>query len=202
LAFMAVILSYLIGSISFGYLFARLFSSVDIRSLGSGSTGATNISRLLGLKMGLVVLVLDVLKGFIAVFLGNLVLPGTAFPLLCGLVAIIGHNWPVFFGFKGGRGVATTLGVFLGFSPLPALIVLLLFCVIVAITRYVSLGSLTGSICIPVYMQITAYPPEYFLLGLAICLLIIIRHAPNIKKLINGTESKFGEKIDSTLTKR
>jgi glycerol-3-phosphate acyltransferase PlsY len=195
LIILLLILSYLIGSISFGYLIAKSTKGVDIRKIGSGSSGATNTSRVLGLKFFAVVLVLDALKGLFVFLLASYLLTETwAILLCCGLV-IVGHNWPIFFAFQGGRGVATTLGVFLGIAPLPALIVFGLFILIVFLTRYVSLGSIMGAIAIPVTILILHFPREYFIFGLAICLLLLWRHAPNIKRLLQGKESRLGEKI-------
>jgi glycerol-3-phosphate acyltransferase PlsY len=190
-----LIISYLIGSVSCGYLIAKKTRGIDIRKVGSGSTGATNTARLLGLKFFAVVLVLDALKGFFVFLLASHFLMQTWAVLLCCGAVIIGHNWPLFFAFQGGRGVATTLGVFLGIAPLPALIVFGLFLLVVIFTRYVSLGSMLGAVAIPVTMLLLRFSWEYFIFGLAICLLLLWRHKPNIKRLLQGKESRLGEKI-------
>lgn len=196
MAVLFVVLSYLIGSISFSYFITKLVKGVDIRKVGSGNAGATNISRILGLKYAVLVLFLDALKGFIAVYLAFSIRADTLIILLCGAAVIAGHNWPLFFGFKGGRGVATTLGVFLGIAPIPTLIVFLLCLIIIFLTRYASVGSLIGAIAIPITMLILDYPRPYFIFGLAICLLLIWKHAPNIKRLLEGKELKLGEKVN------
>lgn len=189
-----VILAYLIGSVSFGYLIAKKTKGVDIRKIGSGSTGATNTSRALGLKFFAIVLILDALKGLFVILLASYLLTETWAILLCGGAVIVGHNWPVFFNFQGGRGAATALGVFLGIAPLPTLIVFGIFILIILLTRYVSLGSMTGAVAIPVAIIILRYPREYLIFGLAVCLLLLWRHKSNIKRLLQGKESRLGEK--------
>ncbi len=203
ISLLTVILAYLIGSISIGYLFARWFKGVDIRKMGSGSAGATNISRLMGFKSAVLVLILDALKGYLAVFLALLMfqqnlLAGEWVVLLSGVAVIAGHNWPLFFSFKGGRGAATMLGVFLALIPVEALTVFAIVIVIIAVTRYVSLGSIFGAAAIPVTMLITGKPSEYFYFGLVIGLVIIFQHRENIKRLLNKKESKLGEKLSNS----
>ncbi len=200
LSVLTIILAYLIGSVSIGYLLARKFKGVDIRKLGSGNTGATNISRLMGFKMAVLVLFLDALKGFLAVYLASFLLAkgflaGEWVVLLCGVAVIVGHNWPLYFNFRGGRGAATMLGVFLALIPIPALIIFMLVIIIIYLTRYVSLGSICGAMSIPVTMLIIRKPPEYFYFGLLIFLIIIYQHRGNIKRLLKGKESKLGEKV-------
>jgi len=200
ISFLIIVIAYLIGSISIGYLFARGFKGVDIRKLGSGSAGATNVSRLMGFKVAVLVLILDAFKGFIAVYLAlslfekNL-LAGEWVVLLCGVAVIAGHNWPLYFNFKGGRGAATMLGVFLALMPLTTLIVFVMVIIIIALTRYVSLGSIAGAIAVPIAMLITEKPPEYFYFGLIISIIIIYQHKENIKRLLRGKEAKLGQKF-------
>lgn len=191
-----VIFSYLLGSISFSYFISKRIKGVDIRKVGSGNAGATNISRVLGLKFALLVLFLDALKGFVVALLASYLTTNTPLFLLCCGAVIIGHNWPVFFGFKGGRGVATTLGVFLVIAPIHTLIVLSFLIIIIGLTRYVSLGSIIGAISAPVVLLLLRYPLPYFIFGMAVCLLLLWRHAPNIKRLLQGKESKLGEKVN------
>jgi acyl phosphate:glycerol-3-phosphate acyltransferase len=202
ISLLTVISAYLIGSISIGYLFAKWFKGVDIRKMGSGSAGATNISRLMGFKTAVLVLILDALKGYLAVILAlfffqHNLLAGEWVVLISGVAVIAGHNWPLFFSFKGGRGAATMLGVFLALIPLEALTVFALVIVIIAVTRYVSLGSIIGATAIPITMLITGKPSEYFYFGLVIGLVIIFQHRENIKRLLNKQESKLGQKNDS-----
>ncbi|MDO9535777.1 MAG: glycerol-3-phosphate 1-O-acyltransferase PlsY [Bacillota bacterium] len=191
-----ILVSYLLGSISFGYLVAKRIKGVDIRKLGSGNTGATNISRVIGTKYAVLVLILDALKGLAAILLSSYLSGAMLVILLCGLAVIAGHNWPVFFAFKGGRGGATTLGVFMGLAPAATTVVFTIFILVIIITRYVSLGTIIAAISIPVSMFILHYPTGYIIFGLAVCLILIWKHIPNIKRLIKGKESKWGEKIN------
>ncbi len=190
-----IIFAYLLGSVSFGYLFAKTLKGVDIRKIGSGNTGATNISRLMGFKFAIIVLILDAVKGLLAILIPSYLETETWVILLCGLAVIIGHNWPVFFAFKGGRGAATTLGVFLGLAPIPALAVFSLFIVVSLISRYVSLGTIIAAVLIPLTMYLLSYPLNYFIFGLSVCIILLWRHYPNIKRLLQGRESKLGDKI-------
>lgn len=190
-----IIFAYLLGSVSFGYLFAKMLKGVDIRKIGSGNTGATNISRLMGFKFAIIVLILDAVKGLLAILIPSYLETETWVILLCGLAVIIGHNWPVFFAFKGGRGAATTLGVFLGLAPIPALAVFSLFIVVSLISRYVSLGTIIAAVLIPLTMYLLSYPLNYFIFGLSVCIILLWRHYPNIKRLLQGRESKLGDKI-------
>ena len=191
---LALIISYLLGSISFGYLVTKSLKGIDIRTVGSGSTGATNVGRVLGFKYAFLIFLLDTLKGLVVILLLSLLNYSDLFLLLCGIAVILGHNWPIYFKFKGGRGVATTLGVFLGIATIPALIVFGIFLVIVGITRYVSLGSIIAAICVPVFAVILNYPWEYFFFGVIIALIIVLRHTENIKRLSKGQEPKLGQK--------
>jgi len=191
-----VFFSYLVGSVSFSYLISKGIKGIDIRKVGSGNAGATNISRVLGLKFAVLVLILDALKGLVVILIASHLATQTVVILLCGGAVIAGHNWPVFFAFKGGRGAAAALGVFLGLAPIPALSVFAIFVLIILLTRYVSLGSIVGAILIPICMLILHYPRDYFIFGLAVCLLLLWRHMPNIKRLVQGKESKLGEKVN------
>jgi len=200
ISFLIIVIAYLIGSISIGYLFARWFKGVDIRKLGSGSAGATNISRLMGFKVAVLVLILDAIKGFITIYLalfllGKNLLAGEWIVMLCGIAVIAGHNWPLYFNFKGGRGAATMLGVFLALMPLPTLIAFIIVSIIIALTRYVSLGSIAGAIAVPIAILITDKPSEYFYFGLIISIIIIYQHKENINRLLRGKEAKLGQKI-------
>ena len=148
-----IVLSYLLGSIPFGYLIVSAKTGGDIRQTGSGGTGATNVSRRAGKAAGILTLVFDALKGVAAVLIARLLLTHQEHALwwigFAGLVAIIGHIFPVWLGFRGGKGVATGVGVFLVLTPLAVLVAGLLFLIIVALTRYVSLGSMIGALSIP-----------------------------------------------------
>jgi glycerol-3-phosphate acyltransferase PlsY len=195
--------SYLFGSIPFGYLLVRLFQGIDVRSIGSGNIGATNVARTGGKGLAIATLVLDALKGWLPVFL-VLTIPGIpasspaqlhTLAALAALFAVIGHMFPVWLGFKGGKGVATGLGVFLALAPKAVLIALLLFAVVVALTRYVSLASVLAAAAFPValwWLDRDSFPTPALAMCSAAALLVIIRHHQNIGRLLAGTESRFG----------
>ncbi len=216
--------AYLVGSVNFSILLSRLLLGGDIREQGSGNAGATNMLRTHGKKMGVLVLVLDILKGIAAVLLAKLlseymiaftqsmsIIHGgrwdgySAFfekislPYIAGVCVVLGHNFPVYFGFKGGKGVATSLGVVLTLDPKVGLIVLAVAVLIMALTRYVSLGSIVGGalfIVLTAVEMIAAHSFDTvpFVCSLILGGLLIARHHANIKRLINGTENKLGAK--------
>jgi glycerol-3-phosphate acyltransferase PlsY len=196
-SFLAILFAYLLGSLSFGYLLGKKLRGVDVRRLGSGSSGATNILRTLGTGPAIVVLLLDVGKGIAAVYLAKLLDGSPMIIMLAGIAVVAGHNWPIMFGFRGGRGVATSMGVLLGLAPGVILTAFLAGSLVIALTRYVSLGSIVGSILIPVLMVLFRFPPEYILFGTALCAFAVWRHKANIRRLLNGTESKLGERVST-----
>jgi len=207
-----IVAAYFAGSVPFAYLVAKAAGGIDIRTVGSGNVGATNVARALGRKWGILVFALDVLKGFVptaAAWLllrrppaeisggGALLLPVA----LTGLAAIAGHNWPIFLGFKGGKGVATSCGVFLAIFPLGLLIALGVWAVTVAVTRYISLGSILGAaalLCCALLMQPEPFRGGKYLTAFAAlaAVLAILRHRSNIRRLMRGTENKVGRKRD------
>ncbi len=191
----ALLAAYLIGSVSFGYLAGRLLLGVDIRQHGSGNTGATNVLRTLGTVPAIVIFFLDVGKGYAAIFLAGLLTDIPLMIMLSGVAVVAGHNWPLFYKFKGGRGVATTVGVMLGLAPLVILISLLVGVPVIALTRYVSLGSIIGSFLVPVLMVAFRMPPAYILFGTVLAAITIWRHRENISRLLKGTENKIGKKV-------
>lgn len=190
---------YLLGSINTSLVLGKLFYKKDVRQYGSGNAGATNTLRTLGKTAALLVMAGDFLKGILACLIGRW-LAGETSPgvyggeYAAGIMAVIGHNWPLYFGFKGGKGVATALSVVLMFSPLSALICLLGFVVIVAITRYVSLGSIIGGAAFPLVAWLLGEPLLLVLTGILLASLIIFRHIPNIRRLLDGTEKKLSFK--------
>lgn len=190
---LALILGYLIGSIPIGFLVAAKWFKIDIRHHGSGNIGFTNVFRIVGFYPGLVVLIGDIAKGSIAVLLG-IWLGGEIAGMLGGLASIAGHNWSLFLGFSGGRGVATGAGVFLALAPKVILIAALIWVATIGITRYVSLGSILGAISVPILMIVFRESWLLFIFGILAAAFVIYRHRPNIKKLLSGTEYKFGEK--------
>jgi len=189
--------SYLIGAIPFGLLVSR-GSGIDIRTQGSRNIGATNVARLLGKKMGALTLILDLLKGYLPMFTAALLLQADPnrdlFIALCGAATVLGHMFPVYLRFKGGKGVATALGAFLYLAPLAALGCLLVFVVAVFLSGFVSLGSLLGSISILVWLLVLQVPAWKFWLAAFIVLLIWVKHGPNIGRLLNGTEKSWRKK--------
>ncbi len=192
---LSVIIGYLLGSISFSYLFGKWLKKIDIRNYGSGNAGATNTLRVLGKGPAITVLILDILKGMIAVLISKLIGGEEWVPFVAGLSAAIGHNWPIFFNFRGGKGIATTIGVLLLLIPYPALIAGVIAIALIALTRYVSLGSLTFTVLTPIILLFfDRYPDSYFYVAIIFALLSIWRHRVNIKKIIQGTENKLGEK--------
>lgn len=189
---LSLIASYLIGSIPFGYIVARL-KGVDIRRHGSGNIGATNVWRTIGPGFGILVLALDALKGAAAVIIGKSTgMEGAE--LLAGMAAILGHAFPIYLGFKGGKIIATAAGVMLALAPPVLLIVFLVFSFTVLVFRYVSLGSVVAAISLPVVMFLFDYNWMYILFSLVVCLTAVLKHIPNIKRLVQGTESKINLK--------
>jgi len=191
-----LILSYLIGAIPFGYLFFRLGGGdkKDIRRFGSRSTGATNVLRLKGWKFALPVAVLDVLKAVLPVWLALRLFDDKWTALAAAFLVVLGHCFPVFIRFRGGKGVSTAMGAYAVLSPFDFLICLAVFVGIVAATRYVSLGSLAAAMSFPVLAFALRGDWKLGALGLALLILISLRHAANIGRLVRGRERRFGQK--------
>jgi len=188
------LLSYLLGSFPTGYVLFFASEKKDIRNFGSQSTGATNVLRLKGWIFALPVILADVLKGFLPVFIALRLFPDKKFALLCGFLTVLGHCFPVYIRFKGGKGVATAVGVFLALAVTPLLICIAIFLFMILLTRYVSLGSLLALLSLPITIFIIQGDIEKALLGFAIFLLVAFRHAGNIRRLIKGNERRLGEK--------
>lgn len=192
-----LILAYLAGSIPVGYLVPRLAAGIDIRAVGSGNPGFTNVYRAAGVLPGVIVLVLDIGKGVLAVSLARILGGGDGAAVLAGLAAIVGHMTTPFLRFRGGKGVATAAGVFFTLVPLATTIALLVFAVVVAATRYVSLGSMSAATSLPMLVAVLprirgeAFRMAPFLLTLAVAVLIVLRHRANLRRLLAGTESRF-----------
>lgn len=187
--------AYLLGSISFGLLIGKWFLGIDIRQHGSGNAGATNLSRLMGTGPGIVVLLLDGLKGYVPVLLTLYWTGHYASAMLVGLAAIAGHIWPVYFGFKGGKGVATTIGAMLAMSFWATLVAGLLTLLTIAITRYVSLGSLLFVFLMPWLLLLFGRGWLVFFLSLLLMVLVFWKHRENIQRLLQGRENRFGKRI-------
>lgn len=189
---LTLVIGYLLGSISTGVILSRVFGHKDIRSQGSGNSGTTNMLRVMGKKFALLTFVGDLLKGIIAVLIGKALLGTQAGEIVGAFGAILGHNFPLYFGFKGGKGIATSFGCLLIVFPLQTLCAFGVFLLLVATTRYVSAGSLGAAVTLPFFIMFTTpCDPVIWSSVIAICLLAIWRHYPNIKRLMNHTESKL-----------
>jgi glycerol-3-phosphate acyltransferase PlsY len=192
--------AYLIGSIPTAVWIGKFFYKTDIRMHGSGNAGATNTIRVLGLKAGIPVLIFDVFKGYAAIWLtpylvsDGVLTEALAYILLMAAAAVVlGHTYPIFAGFRGGKGVATLLGVGFGLFPWAALIVLGIFIVVLLLSNYVSLASVTAAVCFPLIVIFIFPPPNflYYILAIAVALFLPFTHRKNIKRLRDGTESKL-----------
>jgi len=199
--FAAVVIgSYLIGSIPSGLVIGKL-KGIDVREYGSGNIGTTNVLRTLGARYGALVLIADVFKGVIAVLLARYIIGSPMSEMAAGFAAVAGHDWSLFLKFKGGRGVATSLGGILPmamWAPLAAVAGVVIFIALIALTRYVSLASIMGSlsavVAMAVFMGIDRVPWEYLVYIVVVVALIIFQHRDNISRLLSGTESKLGQK--------
>lgn len=196
-------LAYLLGSIPFGYLLVRVFRHEDIRKTGSGNIGATNVARSGAKGLGILTLVLDALKGFLAVIIAQRISEPYGFPqaydiaAAAALAAVLGHCFPVWLSFRGGKGVATALGVFLALVPLTVVFYLLgIFLVVVLFTRYVSLASILAAALFPIFALPHAPERSPILVAcyILIPLIIIVKHSQNIRRLLAGTEHRFGSR--------
>ena len=187
-----ILVGYLIGSINLSILLSRK-KGKDIREQGSGNAGATNTLRTMGKKTAAIVLLFDILKGVVVVLLAKL-MSGLAqdpnlFIQLAAIAVIVGHNFPIYYGFKGGKGVATSLGVITVINPLSAVICLLFAIVLMVITKMVSLSVMLAAVLFPIL--IIFFAPNYFIFALVIVLLLIYRHRANIKRIVSGNENKI-----------
>ena len=202
---LVLILSYVLGSFPTAIITGKILKSIDIRDFGSGNAGATNVFRVLGWKASISVLIIDIFKGFLPVFwLVNLIPDANLnleirlyYQILIGLAAIAGHIWSIFAKFRGGKGVGTAAGVFLGLQPYPVLICLIVFIAIIIKTRYVSLGSITAALLLSIILIVQKFildvevPIVMILLALLLSILIIITHRENIHRLVHGQENKI-----------
>jgi glycerol-3-phosphate acyltransferase PlsY len=184
--------SYLCGSIPFAYIIAKAVKKVDICKVGSGNPGTTNVFRSVGTGAALAVFILDTLKGFILVYFAMYINTSFSYSVAVAIAVVVGHMFTVFLSFKGGKGVATGLGVFLALMPLPGLIAFIIFGVVVLFSGYVALGSVIAAVSIPLIAYFSGYNKiEPILFSFAIAALIIYKHRLNIVRLKNGTENRF-----------
>lgn len=190
------LLSYVIGSFSSAYVLGKVLKKQDIRAYGSGNAGATNAVRVFGKKIGAMAFLLDVLKGVLAVYIGNMIL-GYDGKLIAGLFAVIGHNWPIFFNFKGGKGIATSFGIWLSIHWPSAVITLIVFIIVAITTKYISLSSISSALAAPIAVLIMKRPfdMKFFIVILLLSILAVFRHRSNIKRLLEGKEYRVGDKV-------
>ena len=209
-AVLVVVFSYLIGSVNFAVIFSKVFMKKDVREIGSGNAGTTNIMRNGGFVPGALTFLCDALKGFIASFAGKMVFDyilgntdaAWALPIygayICGLACMLGHVFPIFFQFKGGKGVATSVGIYAVCSPVAIVLGLTVFAIVTIASKYVSVGSVTAAITVVICSLIfrisdAAIMPQ-IIMSVAMGLIVILKHIENIKRIIAGTESKIGGK--------
>jgi acyl phosphate:glycerol-3-phosphate acyltransferase len=207
-----LVVAYLLGSFPTGYIAVKQLKGIDIREIGSGSTGATNVLRTLGKGPGAFVLIIDAFKGILAIFLAyglfsfapsqnlipislNTQLWESWMVILAGLAAILGHSKSIFLGFTGGKSVATSLGLLLAINWQIGLATAGVFAVVVAISRIVSLGSICGAIAVPIFMVLWHQPLPYILFAVTGGLYVILRHRSNLERMLVGTEPKLGQKV-------
>jgi len=188
--------SYLLGAFPTGYLLFKWSERKDIRRYGSWATGATNVLRLKGLRLALPVALVDLAKGAAPALLAQHLFADPGFSALSASAAVVGHCFPVYIGFRGGKGVATAAGAMFALAWLPAVLCLAVFVLVVAATRFVSAGSVLAAVLFPVFALLARAPRPLVLLSLPIVFVILIRHTSNVGRLLRGKERKFGQKTD------
>lgn len=187
---LALVIAYLLGSIPFAYLAGRL-NGVDLRTVGSGNLGATNVFRTLGRTVGIAVMVLDIAKGAAAVLIAQWLAGGSWWPIAAGALAILGHVFPVWTGFKGGKGVAVGAGALIGLVPLASAVLIVLWVVLVLVTRYVSVASIVAALAAAPLAWLFGAPWSYVAFIALAALFVIVKHRENIQRLLNGTENRI-----------
>lgn len=192
---LTIIVSYLMGSFSAAYFLGKFIKKTDIRDYGSGNAGTTNALRVFGKKIGILTFLIDIAKGIIAILIAQYIM-GEQGRYIAALFVVIGHNWPVFLNFKGGKGIATSLGVLFVLNYKLGLIVLVIGVLVIAVSKYVSLGSIVGSVSAPFvsYLLLGTVYDYLFYTTLILAFLSIFRHRENIKRLIKGNENKLTNK--------
>ncbi len=193
------VVCYFMGSITTGFLWAKA-RGIDIRKVGSGNIGATNVMRALGKGPGLAVLLIDALKGFLPVCVAPRLFPDvdrTALQIMCCIFVIAGHNWTCWLKFKGGKGVATSSGALLAFLPVPFLCAFGVWAILFAIWRYVSLASVGGAVAMPIATLVHEKNMTTFIFTVVLAVVVIYKHKPNIQRLLAGTESRIGTRKET-----
>lgn len=188
---LSAVIGYLIGNFATSYIIGKITKNIDIREYGSGNAGATNTFRVLGVKAGILVFIIDVLKGVLATLIGLWLTGDNLGAVLSGSMAVIGHNWPVLLNFKGGKGIASSFGLILTMFPTIGLILFVIAVALIAATKYVSLGSICAAVLFPIMLVIFSQPPAIIMVGTVLALIAIYRHRENINRLIRGKENKF-----------
>lgn len=196
----AMVITYFAG-FPYSYVAGKVIQGIDLRQCGSGNLGASNTLRVLGKKVGVTVLAADVLKGVLIVLVLPLILyrqggiiDRELFVVLVGAAGVAGHNWPVLLHFQGGKGVAITIGIFVGIAPLCTLCALAFFVIFLAVARYISVASIMFGISLPIFVWLFHFPTVYVYFGIAAALSIVYRHQTNIKRILQGTENKLGKR--------
>jgi glycerol-3-phosphate acyltransferase PlsY len=194
---LVITICYLLGSIPFGYIVGKLFKKIDIRELGSGNIGATNVFRILGPSLASLVLIGDIGKGILSIYLVHFLnIDNSLISTIAGLAVICGHDWSLFLGFKGGKGIATTFGVVFVLNPTISILALIIWGVVLITTRYVSLSSIFAVISIFILTILFKQPYEYIIFSAIILILGIFKHKENIERLKLKKERKIGEKVE------
>lgn len=193
---LVIVIGYLFGNFATSFILGKLIENKDIRNYGSGNAGATNALRVFGVKIAAVTFLIDALKGVAAVLIGKSILGDTG-ALIAGISVVVGHNWPIFLKFKGGKGIASTIGVVLTVNFILAILCIVTGLIIIIKTKYVSLGSITAMALLPFIGLIVVRPfnIQFFIFTLVLSIMAIYRHKSNIKRLINGNENKIGQKV-------
>ncbi len=188
-------MSYIAGGIPTGYLVAKKFKGIDIREHGSGNPGTANVYRVAGTVPGIITLAVDALKGFLPVVLAQRLYPDRlTVQILTGAATVIGHDWTIFLGFKGGKGVATTAGVFTAMMPKSMACTVIVFIAGLLLSGHISIGSIAGSVAVPVFNLIFGVPAQLTWMSIAAALLILYKHIPNMKRIFGGKELHLREK--------
>jgi len=195
LTFFILLVSYLLGSFPSGFLYAKNLKGIDLRLVGSGSTGATNVLRNIGKWPALIVFIIDVLKGFIAVKIAYFFLSNNIMQVLAGLFAIVGHIWPIWLKGRGGKAVATGLGMFIALSWKVGLASFGTFLIVISLTKIVSLSSITAALLLPIYMLIyvETFNHPFTIFSFIVAIIVIWKHRSNIKRLLKGEEPKISK---------
>lgn len=188
------VLGYILGSIPFGLYVGKLWGKIDVREHGSGNIGVSNVLRAVGPIPAAIVLLFDAGKGVTAVLAAQSAVDDPSWWLIVGVCSIVGHNWPVFLRFRGGRGIATSAGVLVALVPWAALVLSIVWTATLAISRYISLASVLAAIALPITLGVLQMPWTYLVFGLVMSGFALFRHRPNIQRLLAGEEYKLGEK--------